>query len=335
MKFFFISSIKSIDNVISRLFFRSFQEKPSLMMFVFHGLFRDKKEIDFNFVHPQQGITIEYFKRFIEYFLDNNYLFVSPGDILEGLNNDKKYTAITFDDGYYNNIYALPVLKEYKVPAVFFISTNNIKYNKCFWWDVLYRERIKLGVSEKDITRESEWLKSKTNEGIEKYLMNQFGKEVFYPIGDIDRPFSPSELKDFSKEKYVFLGNHTCDHAILTNYSLKEISSQILGAQQAIYDMTGVIPISISYPNGNYSKEIVNISKANALRIGVTSVPGKNYLPIDFKSNTFMCLRRFTLWGNTGVIDQCKMFRSDIAIYPVIRNLFQKILDSIRNNSLF
>ena len=40
---------------------------------------------------------------------------------------------LTFDDGYYNNHLALPVLEEFDVPALFFISTNHVKQQKCFW----------------------------------------------------------------------------------------------------------------------------------------------------------------------------------------------------------
>lgn len=232
------ASFKVIDQIVSQFFLKLFSEKPALMTFIFHGLFRDEKEIGLNTVDPQQGVTIDHFRQFVEYFLNHDYLFVSPEDILGGLNNNSKYVLITFDDGYYNNIQSLTVLNKYKIPAVFFISANNVKFNKCFWWDVLYRERIRLGVLSKDIVREREWLTSKTNKEIEKYLMNLFGENAFEPRSDIDRPFTPSELKNFSKEEYVFLGNHTCDHAVLTNYSPCGINSQIIDAQNTIYDMT-------------------------------------------------------------------------------------------------
>jgi len=37
---------------------------------------------------------------------------------------------------------------------VFLISSNYIKYNKCFWWDVLYRKGKKRGYSDEAILRE-------------------------------------------------------------------------------------------------------------------------------------------------------------------------------------
>jgi len=318
-----ISLAKLPDIMFSKIYLRLHQEKNSLITFVFHGLFRSEKEITLNFVDPQTWLTIEHFHQFVEYYSDHGYKFVSPDDVLNGLNKDKKYIMITFDDGYYNNKYALPILKKYQIPAVFFPSANHIKNNKCFWWDVLYRERIKSGTSVGDRLSERNHLKSKTSEEIEQYLIETFGKKAFKPMSDIDRPFTTSELKDFSKEKYVFLGNHTNNHAILTNYSSNGIKSQIIDAQNAIHDITGITPTIISYPNGSYSDEIIKISKEIGIKLGLTADYRKNYLPIDYQVTNCMCLGRFDLSGSNNIIKQCELFRSDILLYAQIWNLLK------------
>jgi len=321
MKKVTISAFDLFEKKFSHAFFKSFREKNALIVFLIHVLFHDKKEIDLNFVNSEGRITIQNFRQFVEYYLSNGYTFVSPNDILNGLDSNKKYILITFDDGYFNNQYALPILKEYQIPAVFFISTNHIVYNKCFWWDVLYRKRIKQGISVRNIMRETTHLKSKTNEGIEKYIKDLFGKDAFKPISDIDRVLTPLELKDFSNEKYVFLGNHTSDHAILTNYSQDGIRSQILNAQTTIYDITGITPIIISYPNGNYSDEVIRISKEIGLKLGITVDSRKNYLPIEFENDVYMRLGRFILQGDDGFIEQLESFRLNKGIRKIIKNI--------------
>jgi peptidoglycan/xylan/chitin deacetylase (PgdA/CDA1 family) len=46
--------------------------------------------------------------------------------------------AITFDDGYLNNLTkALPLLEQYDLPATFFIPTRNLLDGHPFWWDEL------------------------------------------------------------------------------------------------------------------------------------------------------------------------------------------------------
>ena len=106
------------DLIISEFYLKLFKEKNSLLIFNFHGLFNNKKEINQNLVNPKTWITTDQFQQFIEYYLKHNYTFVSPNDVLHGLGNDNKYVMITFDDGYYNNNYALPILKKYQIPAL-------------------------------------------------------------------------------------------------------------------------------------------------------------------------------------------------------------------------
>src|SRR5256885_10469925 len=46
--------------------------------------------------------------------------------------------AITFDDGYADNLYTgMPALEQFDVPATFFITTGRIDTAREFWWDEL------------------------------------------------------------------------------------------------------------------------------------------------------------------------------------------------------
>ncbi len=318
MKNAIYSSIKTIDHSISRTYVSLFKERNSLITFLIHGLFNDSDEIALNHVDPQQAITTNDFRQFIEYYLEHDYKFISPENILRGLDNDKKYVMITFDDGYYNNQLALPILQEYRVPAVFFISSDHIIQNKCFWWDVVYREGLKAGRGIGKVQDEIVMLKKQKTSFAEQYIVKNFGEKALCPISNIDRPFTPSELNEFSKEEFVFLGNHTSNHAILTNYSPAEIRSEILGAQKSIFSITGTEPIIISYPNGNVSSDVIPILNEGGIKLGITTVELKNYLPIDLKRNDAFLLNRFILWGNMNMDSQCTSFRSDMQLFGTI-----------------
>jgi peptidoglycan/xylan/chitin deacetylase (PgdA/CDA1 family) len=323
MKRNLLSLVKIPDLILARIYLKLFHEKKSLLIFTFHILFKNEDEIKLNHVDPQNGITIDCFRQFIDYYLNHDYSFISPNDLIKGLNVNKNHIMITFDDGYFNNSYALPILQRYKIPAVFFISTNHVAQNKCFWWDVLYRHRIKSGESVRNIRQEDNILKAKTNEEIEQFLIEKFGENALYPMSEIDRPFTPLELKKISKEKYVFIGNHTSDHAILTNYNKDGIEHQIKYAQDYIYNITGISPFIISYPNGGYSAEIINISKEIGFKLGVTVDFKKNYLPINLIKDEQMRLGRFILGDGTELYQHCEIFRSDIILYTRIENFLK------------
>jgi peptidoglycan/xylan/chitin deacetylase (PgdA/CDA1 family) len=316
--------IKFVDRACSRIFMRFIPEKASLLTFLFHGLFLDEKEIASNHVDPQQRITVAQFEEFVEFYVARGYKFVSPDDVMRGLRSEHKYIMITFDDGYFNNSYALPVLRKYRVPAVFFISTNNILHNKSFWWDIVYRILKKKGHSDKQIAARGKSLKALTADKIEEYLVKEFGSDCLKPIGSIDRPFTPDELKAFAQDPWVYLGNHTSDHGILTNYSMEGVREQIMAAQYDIYRLTGVKPIIISYPNGSYSGDVLKATRESGIMMGITIDPTKNYLPINMQDPDSVHLGRFILVGDTAIKAQCDVLRSEFSIYNKIKNLIKK-----------
>jgi peptidoglycan/xylan/chitin deacetylase (PgdA/CDA1 family) len=324
MKKQILSLISNVDNAVSRIALSLTGEKKSLIILLFHGLFEDTTQISRGDVDPQQRLTVEQFRSFINYFLENNYTFVSSDTIVKGLDESRNFIMVTFDDGYYNNILALPVLNEFGVPAEFFISSNHVLQGKCFWWDVIYRERLKRGQTESAIAREVHALKGSKNDWIEDYIGREFGKDALKPIGDIDRPFTPQELREFSTDRRVVLGNHTSNHAILTNYSPEEIRTEIAGAQEQIRMMTGITPLTISYPNGNYSAEVIAASMECGLKLGIIVNDRKNYHPLVSGEKRCFMLDRFILWGDRNLVEQCETFRSDVHIYNSIKKMIHR-----------
>lgn len=318
-----ISSIQNLvratDSWIARGYLALFRERNALLSFLFHSLFRDEREIALNLVDPLQRTTVAQFRRFVEYYLDHGYRFVSPGDLLSGLDPEGKYGLITFDDGYFNNTLALPILEEFQVPAVFFVSTDHVRQSKSFWWDVLYRERVAQGASLPAIYQEGLALKSLKTEQIEGELKARFGEAAFVPRGPVDRPFTPAELREFASHPFVHLGNHTANHAILTNYTPEQIQAQIRDAQESLAEMTGVRPSVIAYPNGAHSWRVVETCEEIGLKIGFTIKPKKNFLPLAADSAEALRLGRFAPHGEAAIEDQCRTFRSDLLLYGALR----------------
>ncbi len=312
--------IRGTDAAVARLYLSLFNERHSLMSFLFHSLFRNQQEIALNRVDPLQRTTIAEFRQFIEYYLEHGYQFVTPQEVINGLAPDKKYALITFDDGYYNNMLAVPVLKEFNVPALFFISTNHVQQNKGFWWDVLYRERAAAGVPHRKIYHEAISMKSLRTDQMEEKLKDLFGPDAFKPRGDIDRPFTPAELKEFASSPHVHLGNHTADHAILTNYSDEQVRAQIQGAQDALKEMTGITPTAIAYPNGAQNPRTVQICEEIGLKLGFTVRPEKQRLPVASTASAMLRLGRFTPHGEAPIVSQCLTYRSDLLFYGLFRD---------------
>lgn len=282
------------------------RDEPALLTFLFHSIFRDESEYAAEVIDPQQHITVDIYRQFVEYFLEAGYEFISPPQ-LDELKADGKYVLSTFDDGYYNNSLVLPLLNEYKTPALFFVVSDNIINNKCYWWDIVFRELSKKGLKKKVISNVKATCKNLTHEEITIKLHKLFGPNCFQPICDIDRPFTVSELKDFSKSKLVFIGNHTRNHCLLDHCSKEVQRDQVVQCQVDLKTILGYEPETVSYPNGNYNLETLDICRELKFSMGITLNKHKNYFPLKDR----MALGRFVLWGNKPLKRQLDFFRSD------------------------
>lgn len=294
-------------------------ERPALLIFMFHVLFENKRDMERQLVDPQQHITTQIFAEFIAYYQKRGYVFVTPDDVLRGLDPAGKFVLITFDDGYYNNHLALPILRRYGVPATFFISTYHVQTNHAFWWDVLYRERQRQPLPAADQQAEYVLLKSLRHEEVDDYLRASFRADALRPVSDLDRPFTPAELQAFASEPEVVLGNHTAHHAVLTNYAPPTAAQELAACQQYLAALTGREPIAVAYPNGNCSAAAVAAAMQVGLRLGATVQAGKNYLPLAPAPEGKMQLKRFLLWGNQDVQAQCALFQTDFHLKQLIR----------------
>jgi peptidoglycan/xylan/chitin deacetylase (PgdA/CDA1 family) len=315
-------AVRRADHAIARAYLSCFRERSALVSFLFHGLFRDEREMARNLMDPLERTTVEQFGQLIEYYLSAGYRFVRPEDLLSGLEAGGRYALLTFDDGYYNNTRALPVLERYAVPALFFISTNHVRQNKCFWWDALYRELTARGLPEHRVHEEIVSVKAKRTADIEAELKARFGPDVLAPRGEIDRPFSPSELREFARHPRVHLGNHTADHAILTNYTPDEIRRQIRQAQEDLREMAGVEPTAIAYPNGAYNDAALAASREAGIQLGFTVRQHKARLPLSSDADALLRLGRFIPHADDPMPTQCRTYRSDVSLYAWFRDCY-------------
>ena len=63
---------------------------------------------------------------------------VELGQALASGKVPQRFSVVTFDDGYYNNLqHAKPILEKHSVPGTVFVSTGYTGSRREFWWDEL------------------------------------------------------------------------------------------------------------------------------------------------------------------------------------------------------
>lgn len=273
-----------------KLLIRAWEEPPELTILIFHKIFREKEEAQAEETLPTERITLAEFDEILTYWQNTGYHFISPELLTEGaILPHKKNILLTFDDGYFNNSWTLPILEKYNAPALFFITTDYIKLRCPYWWDVLYRESHKRGKTHEQVREQIESYKVQTREAIEAELKESFGEETFL-WRDLDRPFTPEELRDFAAHPLVHLGNHTASHYALSHWPLSVVQEQLTEAQAFLREEIGVEAPYFAYPNGAYTPEVEElIAKSGLFRFAITIQPEKNYLPLQ----KLFTLRRF------------------------------------------
>jgi peptidoglycan/xylan/chitin deacetylase (PgdA/CDA1 family) len=320
--------VKFVDLTSSQLLLKMGLESNSLIILYLHGIFVSKreKETASEIIISYDGLTLDGFRNVIKYFIASGYTFISPEDMLVGLPKYKKYVLLTFDDGYASNKIILQVLKEFKVPAVLFVSPRNILNNKCFWWDVVYRELYKRSFSLRKIQTEIQRLKKLKAEEIDEDINANFGPDAFNPIDNLDRPLTVKELREFSRQPYVFIGNHTMDHAILTNYSVNEIRSQILMAQDILDDIVNHNLRIIAYPSGAYSPDVLKACREMKFLLGFTIEPEKVSVPLSHLGDSSFTLGRYSLKSDDEtVLRNCDIARSDFLCSRSLKKVYHFI----------
>lgn len=310
-----------LDQIIAQSGLAFSGSEGVLLSFLFHGLFDDPVDRASETDEPQQGITVGMFECFVEYFHRHFYTFVSPNEVAHGLDSNGKYVLVTFDDGYFSNAKALPVLERHGIPAVLFVSTDHVKQGKAFWWDVVERESVKRRMPQKHVNQVHESLKRLRTPDAEAFVQAEFGPRSLRPLGDCDRPFTLPELQEIAKHPLISLGNHTSNHDVLTNYTAAEIRAQIESAQEMIRSIVGKAPDFIAYPNGEISNEILEAARSAGMRFGLSVNPGRNRLPIEPGSLAAMKLKRFALTGDVAIEPQCRVSRSMFSLYRAGRSM--------------
>jgi peptidoglycan/xylan/chitin deacetylase (PgdA/CDA1 family) len=308
MKQTLLHFLDRLDQIGSRTFIRLSPPQPALMVWVFHVLFKDEKAISKKEVFPFEQLRVDQLETFISTLQQKGHRFVTPQQIVDGLPREGFFHLLTFDDGYFNNSWALPVLEAYGVPAVFHIATGYVERPRSFWWDAHYRAKSAKGASIKEILAEQNQLKQLPFDEVEAFLIKKYGPSILEPVGDQDRPFSKDELVAFAQHPLVHLGNHTQDHAILPYYQENQIREQIRNAQQFLEELSGETPQVIAYPNGEFSPAIANIAKAEGLQLGLTGERKKYSLNRPIPR---MTMGRVAIYGFRQIAGQVDTYRSD------------------------
>lgn len=290
-------------------------KESSLTIFLLHGViknnFKNKKSIlNYNKKH----IEVKQFK----FFLDQLLKYGTPismdkvyEHILYKKKIIKKSFAITFDDGFENNItVAAPILIKKNIPFTYYLTTKFIEKNMMSWIDLVDYAVEKTKVKSIyefnkifNLTDNSSKIfflntvrlmlknDSKNNPyNLAKKICNKLQVKKFLPNIEIYKKMSWEQLKKLSKNKLCLIGGHSHTHKILGYLNNKDLVYEIKKSLFLIKKKLNINTHHYSYPEGfkkSFSKRVIRTLKKFKIKCCPTAIPGIN----SHRTNPFFLKR--------------------------------------------
>jgi peptidoglycan/xylan/chitin deacetylase (PgdA/CDA1 family) len=201
--------------------------------------------------------------------------------------------AVTFDDGYADNLHvAKPILEDLGVPATVFVTTGTVG-GEPFWWDALaelLHANAGAGTIELEpgtwSLAETGWeevfydvwarlqpLKAKPRNLLLRELRAQLPVEPVTGGGSV----TLEELVELDRGELVTIGAHTLTHPMLSMLSAAQARREIVGSKDWLEDVLGRAVTTFSYPYGgpdHYGEAAVTIVGDAGFEAACSAVAG-------------------------------------------------------------
>jgi peptidoglycan/xylan/chitin deacetylase (PgdA/CDA1 family) len=220
-------------------------------------------------------VAEEEFEKQIAY-LARNHDCLAIGEAVELLKARKlprRAAIVTFDDGYHDNLLALPILKRHKVPAAIYITTGAIARARTFWWDE--HEAILGALGQLELSWQGtahRWeldtqalkerafqdlnriFKALPPEGQDEMLLvlRSAAEEAGLPppYFDAEAMLTWDEVIALDREPLITIGAHTVDHFVMSQLRYEELQRQIRESRVELERRLGHPIQHFAYPFG-------------------------------------------------------------------------------------
>jgi peptidoglycan/xylan/chitin deacetylase (PgdA/CDA1 family) len=243
------------------------------------------------------ALDVPTFEAHVE-FLARHYELMPLSRLAEELRKGRppeRAVAITFDDGYRNNLLlAYPVLQRHHAPATVFVTAGLVGTQLWMWPNELGEMALRHGLSAVGRASgdrllaalfEVELAPASILAAATEYLI-RLGPERRRAVMDRLRSAFPVEPDDenrfLSWEEVralraggVEIGSHTMTHPLLTQIDPKQVRRELTAARDRIEQEIGERPTTFAYPHGDYNGVVKSMTR-RLYQSAVTTLSGAN-----------------------------------------------------------
>ena len=260
-------------------------------------------------------------------FLTQHFELISPEEFKSSRNGARSQVLLTFDDGFRNNYeVARPILRTYRAPALFFVSSRHAEDGKYLWFAYLraledwFPEPV-LTFRGKTFSMRREHRRASVEqiknillgltphplamyEAIEQELPALADFMSPERISDLCAGMTADQVRDLAADRLFTVGCHTVDHPFLTRCASDETARQITDNVAWIERATGQRVQTVAYPSGDYDSRVLDVCKRLQFESGYAVIPARRQagayeLPrIGIYGNSLDVLGFVVRWGN-------------------------------------
>jgi peptidoglycan/xylan/chitin deacetylase (PgdA/CDA1 family) len=235
---------------------------------------------------PTIAVSPAEFERQMAY-LAKHYNVLPLGDLISSTlcdNMPRNGVAITFDDGYLDNVeFALPILLRYHLPATFFVTSDAVLGHGAFWVGWLHQNIVTTPVSllqpivesivgspVRALTADAAFAaiahRIDAASGAERRLLFETLERLFPNAPKLGEPsrfmMTPRDLRRL-RDAGMGIGAHTATHRVLAGAPEAEAVDEVVRSKHDLEDVLGEPVVHFAYPNGHVDENV----DADAARI--------------------------------------------------------------------
>ena len=227
-------------------------------------------------------------------------------DNLRAGRRSRPVVAVTFDDGYADNLLAAkPVLERYQVPATVFVASGFTGRSQAFWWDrladaillppalpsslVLAGGQDGFARSDAALSRADETgrrARRRLHDDLWAWLVERPEQDRVRQMERIEAwtgvptredasawPMTSDQLRQLAAGGLVEIGAHSVSHPRLTQLPRDEQRAEIVQSRAECRRILGTDPSCFAFPNGDHDAASVELVREAGFAVGCTSRP--------------------------------------------------------------